>query len=337
MKKAYLSEQDQDGNVNCFLCRHRCHVKPGKRGFCMVRENRDGILYTLVYDKIAAANIDSIEKKPLFHFFPSSRAFSFGTMGCNFRCSFCQNYQLSQIQDKEGRIWGDSYEPAELVGLAVNANCKSVAYTYSEPTIFYELARDTMVKAHEAGFYNVFVTNGYMSPEMIEDSKGLIDAANVDLKAFNQDFYKKYVKAKLEGVLDSAKALKDNGVWLEVTTLLIPGANDDEYELKELASFIVNELGPDTPWHVSRFHPDYKEGDLPPTPAQSLIKTANMGKDQGLNYVYVGNVKTNTLENTYCPACGELLIERVGFTIANYDIQSGKCSKCSHPIPGVGL
>jgi pyruvate formate lyase activating enzyme len=258
-------------------------------------------------------------------------------MGCNFRCSFCQNYQLSQIQDKQGRILGDKYGPAELVGLAVKENCKSVAYTYSEPTIFYELARDTMVKAHEAGLHNVFVTNGYMSPEMIADSKGLIDAANVDIKAFDQEFYKKYVKARLEGVLESARLLKENGVWLEITTLLIPGANDDEDELKGLASFIKTELGPDTPWHVSRFHPNYKEDGIPPTPAQSLNRAAEIGKERGLNYVYVGNISPNTYENTYCPQCGELLMERVGFTMADYNIKSGRCSQCSHTIPGVGL
>lgn len=337
MKKAYMWEEEKDGKVKCFLCRQKCTIKPGKRGICMVRENQGGILHTLVYDKIAAINIDSIEKKPFFHFFPNSRTFSFGTMGCNFRCSFCQNYQLSQIQDKDGQILGEKYEPAELVGLAVNEGCKSVAYTYSEPTIFYELAKDTMLKAHDAGFYNVFVTNGYMSPEMIEDSKGLIDAANVDIKAFNQEFYKKYVNAKLEGVLDSARLLKNNNVWLEITTLLIPGANDDEGELRALASFIADELGPDTPWHVSRFHPDYKEAQIPPTPPETLNKAANIGKEQGLNYVYVGNATVNNYENTYCPQCHELLIERVGFTIANYKIKSGKCSKCSHPIPGVGL
>lgn len=337
MKEAYLCEEEKDGNVQCYLCRQRCLIKPGKRGICMVRENREGTLYTLVYDKIAAINIDSIEKKPLFHFFPGSRAFSLGTMGCNFRCSFCQNYQLSQIQDKQGRILGDKYGPAELVGLAVKENCKSVAYTYSEPTIFYELARDTMVKAHEAGLHNVFVTNGYMSPEMIADSKGLIDAANVDIKAFDQEFYKKYVKARLEGVLESARLLKENGVWLEITTLLIPGANDGEDELKGLASFIKTELGPDTPWHVSRFHPNYKEDGIPPTPAQSLNRAAEIGKERGLNYVYVGNISPNTYENTYCPQCGELLMERVGFTMADYNIKSGRCSQCSHTIPGVGL
>lgn len=337
MKKAYLFDEEEELKVKCSLCRHRCTIKPGKRGFCMVRENQDGILRTLVYDKIAAVNIDSIEKKPLFHFAPGSRAFSFGTMGCNFRCSFCQNYQLSQIQDNSGRIIGEQYEPGELVGLAVKENCKSIAYTYSEPTIFYELARDAMVKAHEADLYNVFVTNGYMTPEMIDDSKGLMDGANVDIKAFNEDFYKKFINAKLQGVLDSAKRLKENGVWLEITTLLIPGENDDPDELRELASFIKQELGKETPWHISRFHPSYKEGAIPPTPSESLHKAAETGKEQGLDHVYLGNMPPNTYENTYCPKCGELIIERVGYTIANYRIQSGSCALCSAEIAGVDL
>ncbi len=337
MKEALLYQSIDKGAVRCFLCRHRCRIKDGKRGICRVRENRDGTLYTLVYDKIVSTNVDPIEKKPLFHFLPGSTSFSIATMGCNFRCSFCQNYSISQVPRDHGKITGQAYSPESIAEMAVRTGCQSISYTYTEPTIYYELAKDTMREAHKRNLHNVWVTNGYMSPEMLEDARGLIDAANVDLKAFNDEFYRRYCHSHLKGVLESLQMMKGMGVWLEVTTLLIPTLNDSWEEVRGLADFIRTRLGAETPWHVSRFYPRYKEMALPPTDVEKLRKVRQIGLDAGLQFVYIGNVPMDEGEKTFCPQCQGLVIDRRGYTTRVLSVSEGKCRHCGHKIPGVGL
>ncbi|MEJ2718463.1 MAG: AmmeMemoRadiSam system radical SAM enzyme, partial [Deltaproteobacteria bacterium] len=326
MKEAYLYEQLESGEVKCHLCRHRCRIGSGKKGICRVRVNKEGTLYTLVYDRVISSNVDPIEKKPLFHVAPGSRSFSIATVGCNFRCTFCQNYAISQMPRDKGRIVGENLSPAQIVAMAVQNNCRSIAYTYTEPTIFYELARDTMVEARKAELLNVFVTNGYMTREMLEDAKDLIDAANVDLKAFNDRFYTHYVKARRKGVIDSLRSMKELGIWLELTTLLIPTLNDDPAEVREMARFICAELGPATPWHVSRFFPQYKEVKLPPTDVETIRNVRQMGLDEGLYYVYMGNMPWEEGEETHCPGCSDVLIKRGGYSTPVSTIEGGLCA-----------
>ncbi|HMK35391.1 MAG TPA: AmmeMemoRadiSam system radical SAM enzyme [Desulfomonilaceae bacterium] len=337
MKEALLYDKLDSGEVDCRLCRHRCKIKEGKKGLCSVRQNKEGILYTLVYDKVVSANLDPIEKKPLFHFAPGTRSFSIATVGCNFFCSFCQNYSISQMPRDKGRIVGEDYHPADIVAMAMESDCRSISYTYTEPTIYYELARDTMVEAQKKGLLNVFVTNGYMTRDMLDDCKGLMDAANVDLKAFNDRFYSQYCKAKRAGVMDSLVYMKQLGIWLEVTTLLIPSLNDKPEEIKDMAEFIRDELGPETPWHVSRFYPQYKEQTLPPTDVQELRNVRRIGLEAGLHYVYIGNVPHDPGEKTYCPGCASVLIDRVGYSIGKYALKDGMCPKCGFRLDGVAL
>jgi len=336
LKEALLYERIDGKAVRCFLCRHGCRIKEGKRGICRVRENRDGTLYTLVYDKIVSTNIDPIEKKPLFHFLPGSSSFSIATMGCNFRCSFCQNYSISQVPRDHGKIAGQSYSPESIAEMAVRTGCQSISYTYTEPTVYYEIAKDVMKEAHKRNLYNVWVTNGYMSREMLEDARGLIDAANVDLKAFSDEFYRKYCHSHLQGVLDSLQLMKRMGIWLEVTTLLIPSLNDSAEEVNALAEFIHTALGPDTPWHVSRFYPRYKETSLPPTDVEKLRKVRQIGLEAGLLFVYTGNVPMDEGEKTFCPQCGNLVVDRRGYTTRVLAASQGKCRHCGYQLPGVG-
>lgn len=337
MKEALLYDKLAEDQVKCRLCRHGCRIRDGKRGICFVRENRCGTLFSLVYDKVISANVDPIEKKPLFHVEPGSRSFSIATPGCNFRCSFCQNYSISQMARDAGRIEGESVAPARLAEIAVARACTSIAYTYTEPTIYYELARDTMVEAKKKGLLNVFVTNGYMTRDMLDDCKGLLDAANVDLKAFNDHFYKKYCKARRSGVMDTLRYMKHLGIWVEVTTLLIPGLNDNVNEVKALAEFIRKDLGPETPWHVSRFFPNYLETGIPPTDAQALVKVRQIGLDAGLHYVYTGNLPWEAGEKTTCPGCSEVLIQRSGYTITRNSIKDGHCPKCGYAVEGIAI
>jgi pyruvate formate lyase activating enzyme len=337
MKEAMLYDKLESDEAKCRLCRHGCKIDNGKRGICGVRMNEGGTLYTLVYDKVVSTNIDPIEKKPLFHFAPGTKSFSIATVGCNFRCSFCQNWSISQMPHDKGKIIGEPYTPEQIAELAVRSGCRSISYTYTEPTIYYELARDTMTVAKERGLLNVFVTNGYMTRDTLDDAHGLLDAANVDLKAFNDKFYTHYCKARRDGVVDSLRYMKELGIWLEITTLLIPTLNDDVNEIREMARFIKNDLGPETPWHVSRFYPQYKELDLPPTDVEGLRKVRQIGLDEGLHYVYTGNVPSDPGEKTYCPGCADLLIDRMGYTIARDFIKEGLCPKCGFRINGVEL
>ena len=336
--EAYLWEPLKDQAVKCNLCSHRCIIKDTKRGICNVRENRSGTLRTLVYGKVIARNIDPIEKKPLFHFLPGTRSYSIATVGCNFKCRFCQNADIAQMpSDHDGMIMGDTFAPEDIVDGAKKANCKSIAYTYTEPTVYFEYAHDTAKLAHDAGLRNVFVTNGYMTSEALNMIKPYLDAANVDLKAFNEDYYKKLCGAKLAPVKETLVTMKSLGIFVEVTTLLIPGLNDDKTELQELARFIAASLGPETPWHVSRFHPTYKLMDRPSTPVQTLLMARDIGLASGLRYVYTGNVPGKSGEDTFCYRCGKTLIGRWGFQIGKYDIENSRCKYCGTSIDGVGM
>jgi pyruvate formate lyase activating enzyme len=336
--EAYLYERLDDRKVRCHLCNHQCVIKDGKRGICGVRENQDGILKTLVYGKLIAQHVDPIEKKPLYHVLPGTLSYSIATVGCNFKCRFCQNADIAQLPaDRKGMIVGEPCTPEDVVTAATRSGCRSIAYTYTEPTVFFEFAHDTARLAHEQGLLNVFVTNGYMTSEALHMIKPYLDAANVDLKAFNDDFYKQQCSAKRKYVMQTLQLMKSLGIFVEVTTLLIPGLNDDRKELEQLASFIVDSLGPDTPWHISRFHPTYKLTDRPPTPAESIHEARRIGLDVGLRYVYSGNLPGDDGENTRCYSCGHPLIERWGYRISKNVIQDGKCPKCDAAIDGIGL
>ncbi len=336
MKEAMLYRKLSDQKVHCHLCRHLCRIGEGQRGICGVRENRDGTLYTLVYRRLIARNVDPIEKKPMFHFAPGSSSFSIAAMGCNFRCDFCQNFEISQVNRGQDPIPGEDVAPEEIVRMAKKTGCRTIAYTYTEPTIFFEYACDIARLASAEGLKNIFVTNGFMTDEALREIHPHLHGANVDLKAFGKEFYRDRCGAKLEGVLSSLQTMKDLGIWIEITTLIIPGLNDDEEELRQIASFIGT-LGKETPWHISRFHPMYKLQDRAVTSLGILERARDIGLNAGLRYVYTGNVPGNAGENTYCPQCGNLLVDRMGFRVVNYRIEAGKCFHCRTPIDGVDL
>ncbi len=334
--EAYLYESLENNTVKCNLCNHRCNIKDGRRGICGVRENRGGVLETLVYSKVIARNIDPIEKKPLFHFLPGSLSYSIATVGCNLKCRFCQNADIAQMpSDHNGRIVGDAFSPEDVVAAALKGGCETIAYTYTEPTIYFEFAYDTAKLATEKGIRNIFVTNGYMTEEALQMIHPFLDAANVDLKAFTEDFYKTTCKAKLVHVKETLKQMKSLGIFVEVTTLIVPGLNDDKKELENLSSFLVDALGPETPWHISRFHPTYKLTDHLPTPVETLVRAREIGINSGLKYVYTGNVPGESGEKTFCYQCGHLLIDRWGFYIQDNRIKNGKCSQCGAAVDGV--
>jgi pyruvate formate lyase activating enzyme len=325
----YRVAEGQD--VDCYLCGHGCRIAEGKRGFCQVRENREGKLYSLVYGRPIALHMDPIEKKPLYHFLPGTLSFSIATPGCNFRCTFCQNWQISQVDAAPAFSALEYQSPERIVQRAVGEDARSIAYTYTEPTIFMEYALDCAGLAAKHGLKNVFVTNGYESPQAVKAMAGLIDAANVDLKAFSEDFYRRKCRAKLQPVLDAIQAMYDAGIHVEVTTLLVPGQNDSEEELSGLASFLAG-ISTELPWHVSRFHPDYQETDTPATPMKSMLRALEAGKNAGLDYVYLGNVLSEEGQNTRCPDCGRLLIGRSGFSRATVTIDEPSCPDCGRHV-----
>jgi len=341
MKKkheAVLWEQLEEKAVKCNLCNHRCRIKDGAVGVCQVRRNDDGVLYSLSYDSVCSTGIDPIEKKPLFQFQPGQMSFSIATPGCNFRCDFCQNWQISQYPRIHGSLSGQAITPEQIVNAALQHDCSSIAYTYTEPTIFMELCADCGRLAHTKGLANVFVSNGYMTIEAIEFASEFLDGINVDLKSFSEEFYQDVCKAKLQPVLDTLRYIAGNtNIWLEVTTLVVPGLNDSDEELKQIADFIARELGPHVPWHVSRYHPDFERTQGSPTPKETLEKAYNFGKDAGLHYIYVGNLPGTGWENTYCHKCGELLIERLGYQLSQYNPLNGCCRECGTKLAGVGL
>ncbi len=330
-----LYEREEGGTVHCRLCAHNCKIATGQFGFCRVRQNIKGSLNTLVYAQAIAANVDPIEKKPLYHFLPGSLSFSIATLGCNFRCGFCQNWQISQVSKRsEKDNLGQSHEliPEEVVQEAKARRCASISYTYTEPTIFFEYAYDTAKLAKGAGLRNNFVTNGYMSPKAIETISPYLDAANIDLKSFREEFYTKNCQSHLQPVLDSIKLAKELGIWIEVTTLIIPGQNDSSSELSDIASFIAS-IGKDIPWHLSRFHPDYEFLNQEPTPVESLKEAEELGKKAGLRYIYLGNISQDS--DTSCYNCQELLVRRNNFDLIANNIVEGKCQRCGKVIDGV--
>lgn len=337
MKEAQFYEKKDEQKILCYLCSHRCLISAGRVGVCGVRKNVDGILYSLVYGRTIAENVDPIEKKPLFHFQPGSQSFSIATVGCNFRCLHCQNFSISQVTKGEGEIVGKSLSPEQIVKLAQNYQCKSIAYTYTEPTIFLEYALDTARLAHEQGIKNVFVTNGYITPEALQSAYTAIDGANIDLKSFDEKQHQKLCGAKLQPVLESIQLYHELGVWVEVTTLVIPHYNDSEEELTKIAQFIST-IDPGIPWHVTQFYPTYKLINEPRTPIETLQKARDIGKRAGLRYVYTGNIPGDEGENTYCYKCGELLIQRMGYLIqANHITDDSLCPSCGSEIDGVNL
>ncbi|MBA4418345.1 MAG: AmmeMemoRadiSam system radical SAM enzyme [Syntrophus sp. (in: bacteria)] len=337
MREASFYEKGEEKKVHCTLCRHHCVVADDRRGICGVRMNKDGTLYTLVYGVPCSYHVDPIEKKPLYHFFPGSKAFSIATAGCNFRCKHCQNHEISQLPLGAGQIMGEKMEPSEAVGLAEKAGCKSISYTYTEPTMFYEYAFDIAQLAKEKGIFNNFVTNGYIEEEPLRAIRPFLDAANIDLKGFNDEFYRKICGAELSKVLDTIQLYKSLGIWIELTTLVIPGYNDKEEELRGIARFIKESLGAETPWHVSAFYPTYKLLDAERTPVGTIERAREIGIEEGLRYVYAGNIPGLAGEHTYCAICKNAVIKRYGYEIKEYHIKGGACTFCGATIDGIGL
>lgn len=352
MHKATLWKSLKNDIVECRACRQFCKIAPGHTGLCGVRQNVKGDLFLLVYGNAVSANLDPIEKKPLYHFLPNSEIFSIGTLGCNFACSFCQNWNISQaskeikqklqkhdnLDDLELEITKFGYElpPEKIVSYCLENDIPSIAYTYNEPSVFFEYAYDTAKLAHENDLKNVYVSNGYASEEAVDKMALYLDAINIDLKAFTDDFYMKICKSKLQPVLDSIKYHYEKGIWLEITTLVIPGQNDSESELRDIAEFIVS-VSEEIPWHISRFRAAYEMDDVESTPMSTLQKAYDIGKDAGLKYVYVGNIAGDKLQNTKCPNCDAVLVGRsfYGASIRNLDLKKGECRSCSEKIAGV--
>ena len=322
----------KDNFVQCVLCPHRCTIKENAVGICGVRKNVQGKLFSLVYSKSVSSHIDPVEKKPLYHFLPGSTALSFGTVGCNLKCKNCQNWETSQA--KPGDFFTKDLSPQQIVEDALNQECKNIAYTYNEPTIFYEYMLKTAKLARKKCIKNIMVSNGFINQEPLQELCTFIDAVNCDLKSFQDSFYKKTCSARLEPVLNTLKILHKNKIWLEITTLIIPTLNDNFKNLREMCIWIKNNLGVDYPLHFSAFYPCYQLPDIPNTPASILIKARKIALDTGLHYVYIGNVQTPEGNNTYCPHCGKLLIERYGYSIITNVIKDGVCS-CGYRINGI--
>jgi pyruvate formate lyase activating enzyme len=325
------------GLVRCQLCAHRCRIRPGKAGNCQVRVNLDGTLYTTIHGRLVATNVDPIEKKPISHYHPGSRSFSVAGAGCNMRCLFCQNASISQWRhDPHRDPPGERWTADGVVAAAVRAGCRSIAFTYTEPTLGLEFADEVAQHAAPAGIGLAFVTNGFMTPETVAVLAGWLDAANVDLKAMHERTYRRVSRARLDPVLRSIEGLVAAGVWVEVTTLVVPGLNDDPAELREIARFIAG-VGPQLPWHLSAFHPTYRMTDRPRTPVSSLRRAYEIGKEEGLRYVYVGNVWGDEGESTHCHACGRRLIHRYGYTLLDVDLDGDRCPGCGTTLDGVGI
>ncbi len=327
--KYYKKEEDKD-KIICLLCRHSCKLKEGQVGICGVNKNVEGELKTLVYGHPIAINVDPVEKKPLYHMLPGSKVLSFGTVGCNFKCSFCQNWDISQESKVNEEI---KVSPEQMVELALEQGAKSIAYTYNEPTIFYPYAKDIGVIAKEKGLKNIFVSNGYESPEIIEDMASWVDAANIDLKSWDDAYYKKSLKGGLEEVKDTLRRMVAAGIWVEVTTLLIEGENDSDKDLTEMAEFIARDLGIHVPWHLSAFSPNYKMLDHDATGVETLNRAREIGRKAGLSYIYLGNVAVNG--DTHCPECDTLLIDRRGYRVTDNGLKEGHCPHCNKAIEGV--
>ncbi len=326
----YYKTLESKEKITCLLCQHYCQLKEGQVGVCGVNKNVHSELKTLVYGHPSALNLDPVEKKPIYHLLPGTTALSLGTVGCNFKCPFCQNWQISQEHSVDTSV---NISPQEMVNLAIKHKASSIAYTYNEPTIFYPYAKDIGVLAREQGLKNIFVTNGFESIEVVRDMASWLDAANVDLKSWDDAYYKKVLKGGLEAVKDTLRNMVQEGIWVEVTTLLIEGENDSDSDLQEMAAFIANELGKHVPWHLSAFHPDYKMQDHASTSLATLQRAKKIAEDAGLEYVYLGNISLP--EDTYCPECHTLLIQRTGYNVTQNKLIEGYCPKCNREIEGV--
>jgi pyruvate formate lyase activating enzyme len=335
MKEALFWEPAAEGKVHCRLCPHQCRIAEGKTGFCGVRKNEGGRLYSLVWGRSIAANVDPIEKKPLYHFLPGSYSFSIATVGCNLRCRFCQNSDISQYPLLTGGgITGEKLLPGDVVKSALDSGCRSISYTYTEPSIYIEYVLDTARIAKEQGVLNVMISNGYISKEVVTGSlKGIIDAANIDLKGFTDDYYRRLCSARLAPVLDAIQAYHDAGVWIEITMLVIPGENDSEGELRDIARYIRS-VDENIPWHISRYFPRYQYDKAPPTPVKTLDRAREIGLSEGLKFVYTGNVMGNAGENTFCPHCGKEIMTRSGLSVQQIFLIGGSCGYCHGAIPG---
>lgn len=333
MIQAELFEKGEHGQVTCRLCAHFCRLSVGASGLCRVRKNIAGTLYSLNSDRLIAVHMDPIEKKPLYHFLPGSRSLSIAAMGCNFSCHFCQNHSISLVADEQS-ITGESLSPEQLIESALDNRARSISYTYTEPTVFFELMLQTARLARQAGLKNVMVSNGYLSAEALARLAPFLDAANIDLKAFGDDFYRRYCSARLQPVLDSIKALKAGGVWLEITTLLIPGLNDDPLEINRLVTFLL-EVDDGMPWHLSRFFPQHRLRHIPATDENSINGFLGLGAKRGLKYLYGGNLASDSWNDTSCPQCRAVLIRRRGYQTTVATLLAGKCQDCGLAIPGV--
>ncbi len=322
-----------DREIECRLCPRLCRLGDKERGYCGVRENRGGVYYTLVYGKACIVQVDPIEKKPFFHFLPSSPALSLATAGCNVNCKFCQNWEISQVRPEQIRHF--DFPPAAVVQAARSQRSPVIAYTYSEPIVFFEYMYDTSVAARAADLRNVVITGGHTNLEPLLELLKVVDAVKVDLKAFTQDFYTQYVRGELQPVLDAIKAIAQSDVWLEIVYLIIPSLNDRPEDFSKMSRWLLKTAGPEVPIHFSRFYPSYLMQNLPPTPISTLENAYNIAREEGLHYVYVGNVPGHRGESTYCPRCDKLLIRREGFTVRDIQINDGRCSACRHVIPGV--
>lgn len=336
MKEALFYKKLENNALQCELCPHQCTIADSKRGLCGVRENQNGKLYSLVFGKAIAEHPDPIEKKPLFHFHPGSFAYSVATAGCNFSCLHCQNHDISQMPRQSRQIVGRDISPEDIVINAKRQGCRSISYTYTEPTIYFEYALETARIAAQNGIKNNFVTNGYINQDPIDMIAPYLDAANIDLKSFSDDFYKKICGARLQPVLDSIAYYRKKGIWTEITTLLIPGLNDSEQELEDIASFIAG-VSVEIPWHVTAFYPIHQMTDRERASAELLAKARQTGISAGLRYVYTGNIPGQQGESTYCYQCGKLLIQRIGYRIADNCITENGCPECGAAIDGVGM
>jgi pyruvate formate lyase activating enzyme len=350
MHRCTLFKKLAGKKVQCTACRHACIIPEGNSGICAVRMNKDGVLYLLVYGKASAIHTDPVEKKPLFHFLPGSKILSVGTVGCNFGCDFCQNWDLSQaskevkkrlLQEKQQELldvevseFGYELSPQKIVETCVREKIPAIAYTYNEPVIFFEYAFDTMKLAKKEGMKNIFVSNGYESEEALDKMKGYLDAMNIDLKSFNEDFYRSLCKAKLAPVLETIKHAHKLGIWLEITTLVIPGKNDSDEELGQIAAFIAA-VDKNIPWHVTAFHPEYKMDNVSPTPKESLLRAYDIGKNAGLHFVYVGNILDDEHSSTYCPKCKTVLIKRSWHDVTVMKDFKNETCNCGERIAGV--
>jgi pyruvate formate lyase activating enzyme len=331
LMEASLFDRLEDKKVQCHVCAHECTIVTGKRGICGVRENRDGTLFSLIYNTVSSEAVDPIEKKPLYHFLPGTLSYSQGTIGCNFRCSHCQNWSISQATIDQA--YTREITPDQSVARALKSGSASMSWTYNEPTIWHEFTYDSARLAHQAGLKTIYVTNGYITEEALRDISPNLDAFRVDIKAFNDEFYKKTCKAHLQPVLDSSVVARELGMHIEVINLIIPGLNDDPWETTSLVEWVRDNLGVQTPIHFTRFYPMYRMENASPTPVDTLENAWQIAKDAGMEYVYLGNVAGHTYENTFCPKCQTLLIDRNGFSIVKNVITENKtCPKCGYHI-----